>query len=62
MDYRKLNNVTGKDSNPLQKTEDTLEVLSRATWFSSLDLKIGYWQVGMHPEDRESAFTTGRGL
>ena len=60
VDYRKLNSITSKDSYPL---DDTLEALSGATWFSSLDLKSGYWQVGMHPEDREkTAFTTGRGL
>jgi hypothetical protein len=63
VDYRKLNNVTRKDSYPLPRIDDTLEALSGATWFSSLDLKSGYWQVGVHPEDREkTAFTTGRGL
>ena len=63
VDYRKLNSVTRKDSYPLPRIDDTLESLSGATWFSSLDLKSGYWQVGMHPEDREkTAFTTGRGL
>ena len=63
VDYRKLNSITRKDSYPLPRIDDTLEALSGATWFSSLDLKSGYWQVGMHPEDREkTAFTTGRGL
>ena len=63
VDYRKLNSVTQKDSYPLPRIDDTLEALSGASWFSSLDLKSGYWQVGVHPGDREkTAFTTGRGL
>lgn len=63
VDYRKLSSVTKKDSYPLLRIDDTLEALSGATWFSSLDLKSGYWQVGVHSHDREkTAFTTGRGL
>ena len=63
VDYRKFNSVTRKNSYPLPRIDDTLRALSGATWFSSLDLKSGYWQVGMHPEDREkTAFTTGKGL
>ena len=63
VDYRKLNQVTRKDSYPLPRIDDTLEGLAGAKWFSSLDLKSGYWQVGMHPDDREkTAFTAGRGL
>ena len=31
--------------------------------FSTLDLKSGYWQVEIHPEDREkTAFSIGNGL
>ncbi|GFY29442.1 retrovirus-related Pol polyprotein from transposon 412 [Trichonephila clavipes] len=37
--------------------------LSGHKWFSTLDLKSGYWQVEIHPEDREkTAFTSGQGL
>ena len=52
VDYRKLIQVTRKDSYPLPCIDDTLEGLPGAKWFSSLDLKSGYWQVGMHPDDK----------
>ncbi|GFW15556.1 retrovirus-related Pol polyprotein from transposon 297 [Trichonephila clavipes] len=63
VDYRKLNDVTKKDSYPLPRIDDTLDTLSGHKWFSTLDLKSGYWQVEIHPEDREkTAFTSGQGL
>ncbi|UYV62799.1 K02A2.6-like [Cordylochernes scorpioides] len=63
VDYRKLNEVTKKDSYPLLRIDDTLTTLAGSSWFSTLDLKNGYWQVGVHPADREkTAFSTGNGL
>ncbi|GFX54427.1 retrovirus-related Pol polyprotein from transposon 412 [Trichonephila clavipes] len=53
VDYRKLNDVTKKDSYPLPRIDDTLDTLSGHKWLSTLDLKSGYWQVEIHPEDRE---------
>ncbi|GFX17545.1 retrovirus-related Pol polyprotein from transposon 297 [Trichonephila clavipes] len=52
-----------KDSYPLPRIDDTLDTLSGHKWFSTLDLKSGYWQVEINPEDREkTAFTSGQGL
>ncbi|XP_064478946.1 uncharacterized protein LOC135392173 [Ornithodoros turicata] len=63
VDYRRLNNVTKKDSYPLPRIDDALHALAGAAWFSTLDLRSGYWQVEVAPEDKEqTAFTTGRGL
>ncbi|GBN41538.1 Retrovirus-related Pol polyprotein from transposon 297 [Araneus ventricosus] len=61
--YRKLNEITIKDSYPLPRIDDTLDALNGSQWFSTLDLKSGYWQVEIQPEDKEkTAFTTGQGL
>jgi len=45
VDYRKLNAVTVKDSYPLPRIDDLLDQLSRNAWFTTLDLKNGYWQI-----------------
>ena len=63
VDYRKLNAVTIKDSYPLPRIDDSLDALSGSSWFSTLDLQSGYWQVEMAMEDREkTAFVTGTGV
>ena len=63
VDYRKLNNITHKDSYPLPRIDDTIEALAGAEWFSALDLKSGYWQVPLDDAAKEkTAFSTGSGL
>ncbi|GBM96236.1 Retrovirus-related Pol polyprotein from transposon 297 [Araneus ventricosus] len=63
VDYRKLNEITKKDSYLLPRIDDTLDSLNGSQWFTTLDLKSGYWQVEIRPEDREkTAFTIGQGL
>ncbi|GBM39276.1 Transposon Ty3-I Gag-Pol polyprotein [Araneus ventricosus] len=63
VDYRKLNEITKKDSYPLPRIDDTLDALNGSQWFTTLDLKSGYWQVEVRPEDREkTTFITGQGL
>ena len=57
VDYRKLNDVTKKDSYPLPKIDDTL---ARTKWFSMLDLQSGYWQVEIADKEK-TAFSTNGG-
>lgn len=63
VDYRKLNEVTKKDSYPLPRIDDTLDALHGAQIFSTLDLRSGYWQIELHASAREkTAFITHKGL
>ncbi|XP_060758004.1 uncharacterized protein LOC132868818 [Neoarius graeffei] len=62
VDYRSLNSLTIKDAYPLPKIE-CLDVLGRASLFSTLDLQSGYWQIAVDSKDREkTAFITKWGL
>ena len=63
IDYRKLNDITKKDSYPLPRIDDSLDVLGKANYFSTLDLASGYWQIQLTDEAKEkSAFSTNSGL
>ena len=63
VDYRRLNDVTRKDSFPLPRVHSTLDALNGSQWFSTLDLKSGYWQVELEESAKEkTAFSYGKGL
>ena len=58
IDLRKLKNWTVKDAYLLPCIDKTLDSLQGSQWFSSLDLKSGYWQVKMDEESKSlTAFT-----
>ena len=60
IDLRKLNNRTIKDGYSLPRIEDPLDCVHGAVWFSTLDLKSGYWQVELEEEAKPlTAFTLG---
>ena len=59
IDLRKLNNWTVKDAYSLPQIDKILDSLQGSQWFSSLNLKSGYWQVKMEESKPLTAFTVG---
>lgn len=58
IDYRGLNAITKVDFFPLPHLQDTLDQLSGAIMFSTMDLASGYFQVELDPRDKvKSAFS-----
>ncbi|UYV80731.1 hypothetical protein LAZ67_19001552, partial [Cordylochernes scorpioides] len=63
VDYRRLNKITKKDVYPLPRIDDALDSLAGSSYFSTMDLRSGYWQIEVDEKDREkTAFITPDGL
>lgn len=62
IDYRKLNQVTKFDAEPMPDINELFAKLNKRKYFSKIDLAKGYWQIPMKEEDKEkTAFTTPQG-
>ena len=62
IDYRKTNELIKKDHFPLPKIDTCLDMLNGSRWFSSCDLRQGYWQTTIDEDDRDkTAFVTRKG-
>lgn len=63
VDYRKLNQVTRKDSYPLPRIDDALDKLRGAKYFTTLDCDQAYYQIEMEESSKDkTAFITPDGL
>ena len=63
VDYRPLNAVTIKNKYPLPRIDILFDQLSREKVFSKIDLRSGYHQIKIRPEDvPKIAFSTRYGL
>lgn len=59
IDFRKLNNITTKDAFPMPRIDDIFDHLAQAEYYTTIDFKSGYFQVGLDPKDRpKTAFST----
>ncbi|GBG86129.1 hypothetical protein CBR_g41032 [Chara braunii] len=62
IDYRGLNKITRKSTEPLPRIDDLLDMVQGCTVFNKVDLKSGYHQIEMAEEDvYKTAFKTSRG-
>ena len=62
VDYRQLNKVTIKNRYPLPRIDDLMDQLVGACVFSKIDLRSGYHQIRVKPEDvPKTAFRTRYG-
>ena len=60
IDLRRINQCSVADAYYLPRIDETLDALAGAKYFTSLDLKSGYWQVEMEEEAKQySTFTVG---
>lgn len=62
VDYRKLNAKTVDDKFPIPNITDILDKLGRSTYFTTLDLASGFYQIEMDEKDiAKTAFSTDSG-
>ena len=59
IDYRGLNDVTVKNKYPLPLMDELFDRVHGANFFTKIDLRTGFHQIKIHPDDREkTAFRT----
>ena len=62
IDYRRLNSITVKDRTPLPNIKEMQNQLGAARYFTKLDLRDGFYNILIHPDDQHrTAFRTRYG-
>ena len=60
IDFHRLNSRTKKDAYPLPQMQETMESMVGTQFFSTMDLKLGFWQVKMAKDSQQyTAFMVG---
>ncbi|KAL0415859.1 UNVERIFIED_CONTAM: Retrovirus-related Pol polyprotein from transposon [Sesamum latifolium] len=59
-DYRVLNKITVKNKYPIPLVADYFDRLSRAKYFTKIDLRSGYWQVRIKEGDEAKMIVVTR--
>ena len=60
INFRRLNSQTKKDAYPLPRMQETMESMVGTRFFSTMDLKSGFWQVKMAKDSQQyTAFMVG---
>ena len=63
IDFRKLNDITVKDSFPLPRIDESLDKLGSAKYFTSLDMGSAFWQIELtDAAKKRTAFSTSEDL
>jgi hypothetical protein len=52
-DYRKINKFTKSDRYAMPTPKENFEAIGHAKVFNTLDLRLGYHQIGLREEDKE---------
>lgn len=62
VDYRMLNKITKKNRTPTPRSDEMFDILGGSKYFTKIDLKTGFHQIRVKPEDVEkTAFQTKYG-
>lgn len=63
IDYKKLNDVTRRDSYPLPNMEDMIDQLGGGNaWFTVLDAASGFWQIPLAEESKNKTAFRVKGM
>ena len=61
LDYRAVNQKNFKEVFPIPRIDASLDALAGSAWFSTLDLRSGYYQVPLNPRDANKTSFISRG-
>ena len=53
IDFRRINEISSDDCLILPRIDDTLDALNGNQWYSTLDLRSGYWQCSLENDSKE---------